>query len=796
MTTLELPPGVEMRARQAVEQRDPSVATTGIGYTAVGQPMIPEWDAETAIRMGYMANVYVFRCIQVIAQAVAGLPFRMGADPGKPGSYDVKDPLARLLGPAPGGPAPGLTPSRLWAFLVASYLATGRFACEIEEKPNSQDIAALWPLVTSNLAATPTAGGNAWFSKFTYGQGRQSKDLRPDQVWYEWRPSQLDFRQPESCLSSARLPVSTLVMLDRYAYSFLVNDARPASVIVHQVFENGQEREAWRSQFLAAHRGALNAGKPLFAEVDSDDGKVDGSISVIPVGLSQRESEFIAQMEQMIRAVCAAFGTPRSKLANSSESTFSNADQDDINWWRDMVKPLLSELADSVNIHLAPRFGDNVGWFDISRVQQLQSSKLLALGRALPMMVGVTVMADEVRAEVDLPPLPNGAGQYCTGGNPALVPPTQQEAGQLAVAATAAERAEDTEGEGPTPTAPPAPTADVPPPRVVAMPEQRDDEPAPPTAEERETVRREYRRQEWRRVDAHVRTLESMFANQMRHLFAEQARVVAGKLGANRRRLAQIEKREHRISIDPAALFDAAMWEKRTAETAASILNGVIAQSGSRVAGQFAHAAHAAGVDVVAKVSPDSPLASEFVQARANKLAGQVTDTTYGAIKDAITAGIGAGEGIDDIGARISHVFDVASSSRADMIARTETVSAYNGATELYGRVLGADVVGGQEWISTLDDRTRPDHADADGQRVAVGDSFSVGGEDLAYPGDPDGPADEVVNCRCTTGLLTPDEMDDSERLSWAAKKNERRAVRARALLFALETRRRERTSA
>lgn len=796
MTTLELPPGVERREKVHLEQRDPTAATTGIGYTSVGQPMIAEWDAETAIRMGYMANIYVYRCIQVTAMTIARLPFRVGADPDKPGSFDKKDRLAQLLGPPPGGPAPGVTPRRLWAFLIASYLATGRFGCEIEEAPgSSRDVVALWPLIMSNLSATPTTSGSQWFSKFTYGSGRQAKDLRPDQVWYEWRPSQTDYRQPESCLSAARLPVSSLVMLDRYAYSFLVNDARPASVIVHQAFEDPQQREAWRSQFLAAHRGALNAGKPLFTEVTTEDGKVDGSISVIPVGLSQKESEQVAQSEQMIKAVCTAFGTPRSKLANSSESTFSNAEQDDQNWWRDTVKPLCEELADSVNINLAPRFGDNVGWFDFSKVPQLQSSKLLGLGRALPMMVGVTVMADEVRAEVDLPPLPNGAGQYCTGGNPALVPPTQQEAGQLAVAATAAERAEDTEGEGPTPTAPVAPVIDASPTRTVVAPERRDDEPAVPTAEERETVRREYRRQEWRRVDAHVRTLESMFANQMRHLFAEQARAVAGRL-PNHRRVAQMQKRDIRISIDPAALFDQAMWEKRTSETAASILNGVIAQSGSRVAGQFAHAAHAAGVDVVAKVSPDSPLATDFVQARANKLAGQVTDTTYGAIKDAITAGIGAGEGIDDIGARISHVFDVASSSRADMIARTETVSAYNGATELYGRVLGPDVVGGQEWISTLDDRTRPDHADADGQRVAVGDSFSVGGEDLAYPGDPNGDADQIVNCRCTSGLLTPDEMDDSERLSWAAKKNERRAVRARALLFALETRRRERTSA
>ncbi len=52
-------------------------------------------------------------------------------------------------------------------------------------------------------------------------------------------------------------------------------------------------------------------------------------------------------------------------------------------------------------------------------------------------------------------------------------------------------------------------------------------------------------------------------------------------------------------------------------------------------------------------------------------------------------------------------------------------------------------------WQSMGDDRVRPDHEDADGQEVAIDDTFTVGGEDLAYPGDPSASAAQTYNCRC-----------------------------------------------
>lgn len=52
-------------------------------------------------------------------------------------------------------------------------------------------------------------------------------------------------------------------------------------------------------------------------------------------------------------------------------------------------------------------------------------------------------------------------------------------------------------------------------------------------------------------------------------------------------------------------------------------------------------------------------------------------------------------------------------------------------------------------WVAHHDEKTRATHQAADGQRAPFSGTFTVGGVQLRFPGDPDGPADEVKNCRC-----------------------------------------------
>ena len=89
-------------------------------------------------------------------------------------------------------------------------------------------------------------------------------------------------------------------------------------------------------------------------------------------------------------------------------------------------------------------------------------------------------------------------------------------------------------------------------------------------------------------------------------------------------------------------------------------------------------------------------------------------------------------------------------------------ISAFNQSATLTATNYGSDVVAGQEWIATADSRTRESHVELDGEVVGINEPFSNG---LDYPGDPAGDAAETINCRCTIGFLTPDEMPERSRM-------------------------------
>jgi len=98
--------------------------------------------------------------------------------------------------------------------------------------------------------------------------------------------------------------------------------------------------------------------------------------------------------------------------------------------------------------------------------------------------------------------------------------------------------------------------------------------------------------------------------------------------------------------------------------------------------------------------------------------------------------------------------------SRAQTIARTEVIGAYNNGNMAGARELGEFGPVKKEWSSFIDNRTRDSHIEADGQTVWFEDTFEVGGEQMDAPHDPGADPAEVVNCRCQVILLYEGDID------------------------------------
>lgn len=65
----------------------------------------------------------------------------------------------------------------------------------------------------------------------------------------------------------------------------------------------------------------------------------------------------------------------------------------------------------------------------------------------------------------------------------------------------------------------------------------------------------------------------------------------------------------------------------------------------------------------------------------------------------------------------------------------------------------------GMEWITMGDEAVRDSHKDANGQVVPTGQPFTVGGQEMLYPGQPVGDPSEFLNCRCVVRPTMLGEM-------------------------------------
>lgn len=101
----------------------------------------------------------------------------------------------------------------------------------------------------------------------------------------------------------------------------------------------------------------------------------------------------------------------------------------------------------------------------------------------------------------------------------------------------------------------------------------------------------------------------------------------------------------------------------------------------------------------------------------------------------------------------IRRIADGRTDYEAERIARTESLAVSGQAQHT---VFKSNGVPNKRWVHSGSDYPR--HMYLDGEEVGIDEPFSNG---LMYPGDPDGPAEEVVNCMCAlapAGFAEPDE--------------------------------------
>ena len=190
-------------------------------------------------------------------------------------------------------------------------------------------------------------------------------------------------------------------------------------------------------------------------------------------------------------------------------------------------------------------------------------------------------------------------------------------------------------------------------------------------------------------------------------------------------------------------LFDTLTWKNKLAEASRPHYARVVKSAQARLAKQI----HYSG-------GFSEKEARGLVDTFASKVTG-ITETVRRNLREQIGDAVVEGGGVKEVQNAVRSVFKV-SLARSLTIARTEVGGATSRAT-----FIGMGEAGVQklEWVSAGDELVRESHR-IDGEVVAVGEEFSNG---IRFPHDPEGDAEDTINCRCDIApVIDEDGTDDN----------------------------------
>lgn len=264
--------------------------------------------------------------------------------------------------------------------------------------------------------------------------------------------------------------------------------------------------------------------------------------------------------------------------------------------------------------------------------------------------------------------------------------------------------------------------------------------------------------EEWEQVDGAKRSVEDRLRRVVRDTFLEQAGRIQDRIqqGSFVTRAALSETRADEVlTVD--AVFDLEQAVEETLEGAGDLLTEAL-----RVGWQTGQLR----INNDATYDPEQPWVQRAL-GRLNDQMRRVPENTRAIINRIITEGqADADKSVEDIAQDIRRRMERMASgtggpdqpgsvtqSRARRVAATSTTTAFETAQDRAWRSQGVEA---SSWLSQRDQRVSPGHFEADGQRRDLGQPFDVRRtldrpkEELMHPGDPEGRASNIVNCRCS----------------------------------------------
>lgn len=279
----------------------------------------------------------VFACARVLSESFAILPFRLYKPRVGGGRQRVTDHwLYRLMAKAPNR---WQTPFE-WREMMQGHLALRGNAFNQIVEDGRGGIAELLPLHPDRISLEMVSEYGYRY-RYTRGDGSQVY-FTPDQVWHI-RGMSGDGFLGYNPIEIARESLGEALQYQSYSSRFYANNARPPMWIEYPgKFVDKTARETFRETLQSAQTG-MNRGKTLV---------LDQGMKLHDVNVNQKDMQFIEARQMKVPEIARLFRVPPHKIGDLSKATFSNIEQQAIEFWQDTMQPWAERWESSIECKL------------------------------------------------------------------------------------------------------------------------------------------------------------------------------------------------------------------------------------------------------------------------------------------------------------------------------------------------------------------------------------------------------------------------------------------------------------
>lgn len=661
----------------------------------------------------YAAHMWTHKAIKIIADNLAPLPARVASGPKDKTTYPARHGCNTLLD----NPNPAMAPEDLWRQWVTDQMLGGEEGLEVVKNATRSRAMELWPRQpdTFTVKAESTRYHRVAYYRINDGAG-DPYTLKPEEFIHFKFYNPLSPFRGLAPISAIRLSITIDQLAQAWTRLFFRNQARPDFAIIAPEGTTRTEKEEMQNQLMVDFSSGAGIHRPIILE--------DGVTDIKPFSWAPKDLEWVTQREMSRDEVGAIFGVP-DEIMGYGKDTYENFDKADEVLWTLTILPL-AKMRDGVLTRyfrlikmLQPGERIETDFSDIPQLQEDKTAKIDQIGKLFTVGVPVNTASNYVNA--GLPPIQGGDVGYLpiglveVGKRPAMVAP----AASSPKPAPADEEPEDEPVDQEEPEEPEKGMR-----RVKSVLEYGSEE----HAQVYKTLQD--------RIESPVRELKRIAKREFQRQQNEINRKLRDGKAFGRGRWV---KEPERIPT-PEELFDLQEEIRKFLEAFEDTVFSTVEEIGQL---EFS------GLGLSGVFDISRPEVQAAVKHILNTVATKTNETTWNGLIDLFREAEEAGEGIPAIMERLSEFFgDRKSDYQTERIARTTMTGASNaGSWEAWKQ---SEVVKGKTWISALQPgRTRDAHAAAHGQTVGLNEMFLVDGENLMYPGDPQGSPGNVVNCLC-----------------------------------------------